>query len=126
MENVLYWSIQTSRMTTMICENSIERKKFDLIHHMVYTHDIGGDTMDMTMKKQTTKVFMNGRSQAVRIPLEFRFEEDELYINKIGDTLMLTPKSSLVGTLRKGIELISDDFMEGGRPEEIPTIREEL
>lgn len=75
---------------------------------------------------QTTKVFMNGRSQAVRIPAEYRFEEDELFINKIGDTLMLTPKSSLVNTLRQGAAMISEDFMADGRPEEITTVREEL
>ncbi|MCR4584402.1 MAG: type II toxin-antitoxin system VapB family antitoxin [Lachnospiraceae bacterium] len=77
-------------------------------------------------RRQTTKVFMNGRSQAVRIPLEFRFEEEEVYVNKIGDTLMLTPVKSLAETMRKGIELIPDDFFEDGRPDEIPTIREEL
>ncbi len=75
---------------------------------------------------QTTKVFMNGRSQAVRIPAEYRFEEDELFINKIGDTLMLTPKSSLVNTLRQGAAMISEDFMADGRPEDITTVREEL
>lgn len=75
---------------------------------------------------QTTRVFMNGRSQAVRIPVEYRFEEDELYVNKIGDTLMLTPRSALVNTLRSGIALISDDFMAEGRPEEVPAVREEL
>ena len=75
---------------------------------------------------QTTRVFMNGRSQAVRIPAEYRFEEDEVFINKIGDTLMITPKSALVGSLRHGASLISDDFMENGRPEEIPAVREEL
>lgn len=75
---------------------------------------------------QTTKVFMNGRSQAVRIPVEYRFEEDELYVNKIGDTLMLTPRSALVNTLRSGIALISDDFMAEGRPKEVPAVREEL
>ena len=32
--------------------------------------------------KQTAKIFMNGRSQAVRIPKEFRFETDEVYISK--------------------------------------------
>ena len=77
-------------------------------------------------RRQTTKVFMNGRSQAVRIPAEFRFEEDEVYINKIGDTLLLTPVASLPETLKKGIQLISDDFFAEGRPDEIPTIREEL
>ncbi len=75
---------------------------------------------------QTAKVFMNGRSQAVRIPAEFRFEEDELFVNKIGNTLMLTPKSALADSLRYGIAMMSDDFMADGRPEEIPTVREEL
>ncbi len=75
---------------------------------------------------QTTKVFMNGRSQAVRIPAEYRFEEDELFINKIGDTLMLTPKSSLIYTLRQGAAMVPEDFMADGRPDEIAAVREEL
>ncbi|MBR0463905.1 MAG: AbrB/MazE/SpoVT family DNA-binding domain-containing protein [Clostridia bacterium] len=75
---------------------------------------------------QTAKVFMNGRSQAVRIPAEYRFEEDEVFVNKIGDTLMLTPKSSLSSTLKRGASMISEDFMADGRPEEIPAVREEL
>ena len=28
------------------------------------------------------KLFKNGRSQAVRLPAEFRFEEDEVYIRR--------------------------------------------
>lgn len=75
---------------------------------------------------QTAKVFMNGRSQAVRIPSEYRFAEDELFINKIGDTLMLTPKSSLPHTLRQGASMVSEDFMADGRPAEIPVVREDL
>lgn len=82
--------------------------------------------MPRTATMQTTRVFMNGRSQAVRIPAEFRFEEEEVFVNKIGDTLMITPRSSLAGTLRLGAELVSDDFMEDGRPSEIPAVREEL
>lgn len=74
----------------------------------------------------TTKLFMNGRSQAVRIPAEYRFEEDELFINKIGDTLILTPRSSLIYTLRQGAAMVSEDFMADGRPDEIPAVREEL
>ena len=37
------------------------------------------------------KVFQNGRSQAIRIPKEFRMEGDEVYIEKIGDTLIIKP-----------------------------------
>ena len=82
--------------------------------------------MSKTATMHMTRVFMNGRSQAVRIPAEFRFEEEEVFINKIGDTLMITPRSSLADTLRLGSELVSDDFMENGRPGEIPTVRETL
>jgi antitoxin VapB len=40
------------------------------------------------------KLFMNGRSQAVRLPREFRFEdEDEVIIKRMGDIVMLIPKN---------------------------------
>ena len=39
----------------------------------------------------TAKVFMSGRSQAVRIPKEFRFDSDEVTIRRSGASLVLTP-----------------------------------
>lgn len=30
----------------------------------------------------TAKIFMNGRSQAVRLPKDFRFDSDEVYISR--------------------------------------------
>jgi antitoxin VapB len=39
----------------------------------------------------TAKVFMTGRSQAVRIPKEFRFGTPEVYVRRSGDSLVLTP-----------------------------------
>jgi len=41
---------------------------------------------------QLAKVFQNGRSQAIRIPKEFRVDTDEVYIEKVGDTLIIKPK----------------------------------
>jgi len=38
------------------------------------------------------KVFLNGRSQAIRIPKEFRVDSDEVYIEKVGKSLVVTPK----------------------------------
>lgn len=32
--------------------------------------------------KHTAKLFMNGRSQAVRLPVNYRFDCDEVYIRK--------------------------------------------
>ena len=42
----------------------------------------------------TAKVFENGRSQAVRLPKECRFNTDEVVVNKIGDIVMLMPKTN--------------------------------
>lgn len=41
---------------------------------------------------RTAKVFMSGRSQAVRLPAEFRFGCTEVLVEKKGNVLVLTPK----------------------------------
>ncbi len=41
--------------------------------------------------KATAKLFMHGRSQAVRLPKEFRFEGTEVRVSKIGDKVILEP-----------------------------------
>ncbi|MFZ0890735.1 MAG: type II toxin-antitoxin system VapB family antitoxin [Candidatus Binataceae bacterium] len=43
-------------------------------------------------KRSTAKVFMTGRSQAVRIPKEFRFSCDEVLIERAGERVILTPR----------------------------------
>ena len=40
---------------------------------------------------RTAKLFWNGRSQAVRLPKEFRFDGDEVEISRDGDQVVLTP-----------------------------------
>ena len=40
------------------------------------------------------KLFMNGRSQAVRLPAECRFDADEVTIQKLGDTVIISPKTN--------------------------------
>jgi antitoxin VapB len=41
----------------------------------------------------TAKVFMNGRSQAIRLPKEFRVDGNEVYIVKDRERLIITPKT---------------------------------
>lgn len=41
---------------------------------------------------RTAKLFMNGRSQAVRLPAEFRFSGREVFIERRGDAVILRPK----------------------------------
>ena len=74
----------------------------------------------------TTRPFMSGRSQAVRIPKEYRFEDTELIINRVGQSLVITPKDVIRETFCSGLEMFTEDFMAAGRPEEVPNERIEL
>lgn len=64
---------------------------------------------------QTAKVFRNGRSQAVRLPKEFQFSGDVVYIQKVGDSVVLFPKEKLWETFLHGLNGFTDDFIAEGR-----------
>jgi len=57
------------------------------------------------------KVFENGRSQAVRLPKEYRFNDEEVAINKIGDVVILMPKENKWSGFLNSLNLFSEDFM---------------
>ena len=40
---------------------------------------------------KTAKVFRNGQSQAVRLPKEFRFEDDQVFVKRMGSAVVLIP-----------------------------------
>lgn len=44
----------------------------------------------------TAKLFINGRSQALRLPKAYRFEGKEVYIKKIAQGVLLIPKNESV------------------------------
>ena len=61
---------------------------------------------------KTAKLFQNGQSQAVRLPKEFRFEGEEVFIKKSGSAVVLIPLinswESLIGSLDK----FTKDYMD--------------
>lgn len=59
----------------------------------------------------TAKLFKNGQSQAVRLPKEFRLEGDEVYIKRVGRTIILIPKDNPWESLINSLDKFSDDFM---------------
>ena len=63
----------------------------------------------------TAKLFENGRSQAVRLPKEYRFSGNEVSINKIGDVVILMPQDNKWAGFMESLELFTDDFMKDGR-----------
>jgi antitoxin VapB len=74
---------------------------------------------------ETAKVFMNGRSEAVRLPKDCRFGSAEVYIKKLGDLVMLIPKDKVWDVFVQSLDGFSDDFMSE-RPEEDPQKRKGL
>ena len=68
---------------------------------------------------QTAKLFNNGRSQAVRLPKEFRFTGDDVYIKKYQGIVMLLPKESPWTSLVDSLDRFSSDFMnERNQPDQ--------
>ena len=60
---------------------------------------------------EMAKIFRNGKSQAVRLPKKFRFEGDEVYIKKIGDTVVLIPPHNPWESFLKSLDKFSEDFL---------------
>jgi antitoxin VapB len=66
---------------------------------------------------KTAKIFRNGQSQAVRLPKEFRFEDDEVFVKRTGSVVLLIPKRSSWDSLLNSLEKFSPDYMnERGQP----------
>ncbi len=60
------------------------------------------------------KVFRNGRSQAIRLPKEFRVNADEVYLKRTREGFLVIPKDPWE-VFFEGVEELSDDFFRDGR-----------
>ena len=60
---------------------------------------------------KTAKLFQNGRSQAVRLPKEFRFRGNQVFIKKMGNAVVLIPDQDSWQTLFDSLHRFSEDFM---------------
>ena len=74
---------------------------------------------------QTAKLFKNGRSQAVRLPKEYRFDGDRVFIKRVGNAVVLIPYQEPWQSLFESLEQFSDDFMES-REQPVQQKRENL
>jgi virulence-associated protein VagC len=67
---------------------------------MVYTvrFIVGIEVMAMADEmERRAKLFKNGRSQAVRLPVEFRFEGSEVRVSRVGNGVLLEPVAPATG-----------------------------
>ena len=60
---------------------------------------------------ETAKLFQNGKSQAVRLPKEFRLKGERVYVKRMGSAVVLLPYIAPWQPLVDSLPLFSDDFM---------------
>jgi antitoxin VapB len=59
----------------------------------------------------TAKIFQNGKSQAIRLPKEYRFQGSTVYVKRIGNAVVLIPEQDSWQTLIESLDKFSSDFM---------------
>ena len=65
----------------------------------------------------TAKVFNTGRSQAVRLPKEYRFKDSEVVINRVGNMVVMFPRIKGWEILSESLNHFSGDFLaDRGQP----------
>jgi antitoxin VapB len=67
------------------------------------------------VRMRTAKLFRNGQSQAVRLPKEFRFDDDYVFIKKSGNAVVLIPAKNSWDSLLGSLDMFSADFMSERR-----------
>jgi len=74
----------------------------------------------------TAKIFKNGRSQAVRLPKEYRLKDSDVFIKKVDDVIMLIPKDKVWKTFRNSFNRFTSDLEITREEDDIPQERENL
>lgn len=72
------------------------------------------------------KIFRNGASQAVRLPKDFRFDEDEVCVKRIGSAVLLFPKNTAWQLMADALGQADEDFMVDRNQPENPEERKPL
>ena len=60
---------------------------------------------------RTARIFLNNRSQAVRLPKDFQFDADEVFIRKQGNAVVLLPRPPNWNSYLEGGPVAPADFM---------------
>lgn len=74
----------------------------------------------------TAKIFWSGRSQAVRLPKDFRFDSTIVHIRRHGNTVILEPITENWAWLDRLCGKIDHDFADASREQPMPQERPEV
>ena len=68
----------------------------------------------------------NPQGQIIKIPENYRVSEDELYINRFGNLIILMPKNDDWSEFFSGLDMFTENFMADGRGDLDYEVREAL
>jgi antitoxin VapB len=86
---------------------------------IIGNHQLGGTAMD------TARIFQSGRSQAVRLPKEYRFEGDEVVVRHFGNGVLLLPLNEPWAMLDAALDAFEPGF-QISRDQPDQQLREEI
>jgi len=73
----------------------------------------------------TARLFWNGRSQAVRLPHELRFEGDRVRVRRVGRGVLVEPMFTTVSVWFAELDRFgSEPFMPDGRHQPVAPVRD--
>ena len=87
-------------------------------------HCHGAILLRSTIK--TAAVFKSGNSQAVRLPKQFQFDVSQVEILRRGDEVVLRRIPTDLTEVFDLLAALPDDFMQDGRQDGLPQVREGL
>ena len=87
------------------------------------------DKVEPCLKSADAKLFWNGRSQAVRLPKQFRFEGDRVRVTRMGAGVLIEPfplveKETVDDWFARIDAIKGDPIFPEGRKQNLAPIRE--
>ena len=75
---------------------------------------------------ELAQITTNGQRQVLTLPQDICFSEKSVYIQRVGDAVLLVPQDKQWEVFLSGLNRFSDDFMENGREQGAEEVREEF
>ena len=75
---------------------------------------------------EIAKIIENGKSQVVHLPQKYRFNVDEVVIQRLDDAVLLVLKEPLCNTFMDGVDSFTDDIFGNGREQGVQEDRDGL
>ncbi|MBR5913224.1 MAG: hypothetical protein IKZ58_02510 [Selenomonadaceae bacterium] len=66
---------------------------------------------------ESAEIFVEGDSQTIKLPKDYKFKSNKVMVNQIGEVIMLVPQENPMTGVLASLDMFTTDFMESGRKE---------